>query len=295
MLPPPTMRSLDRFVTARGAALAGVTNDARRVRVMGIMASVHSLIGAVEAGVGAALMINGNPVPVLLLQGGLFIMTGGILAGAWKAQKRRLQQEPSLPVEVTPDAKALLQMLLTHLYGWPHSRLRRRRRFRRLMQQESIPLPEDAQCEEVLHPETFALLENAAQEANRIYGMLEQVEGRTASPVKQMAPAIAAAADEAMAAIFHLAAQLNKFPESSASVQGQVQSQIAELQALAEQMEQLCAVSEIPSSTRLQTVLQSLRSDLKARKELNASETSPAASYTAPPQTEEVQMVINRT
>ncbi len=287
-------RSLDRFVTARGAALSGVISDARRIRVMGIMATVHSLIGATEAGIGAALMLNGNPVPVLLLQGGMFLFTGGLLASAWRGLKRKLQQEPSVPVDVTPEAKALLQTLLAHLYGRPFNRVHRRHHYRRLIQQEGNLLPNNVRCEEVLQPETFALLESAAQKANRIYGMLEQVEAMSASPIKSMAPSIAAAADETMAAILHIAAQMNKFPESSKSVEGQTQSQIAELEALAEQMERLCAVSETPSSTRLQTVLQALQADLRAREELNAPEI-PSSVYVSPATPiEEAQTVMNR-
>lgn len=276
------LRSLDRFLTTRGAALAGITGDARRIRIMGIMGSIYGIIGAVEAGVGVALAANGNPVPVLLFQGGIFLLTGGLLAGIRQGFKHRAEQQQFVPVEVTPEAKALLQTLLSHLHGMPFTPVRRRRRYRRLMEQEIAALPDDARSSEKLRPETFALLEHAAQEANRIYGMLEQAEGTPDSALKQMAPSIAAAADEAMAAIFHVAAQIDKFPESSASVQAQTQQQIAELHDLADQVERLCALSETPSSTRLQTVLQTLRADLQAREELNTTPTVLPVSSSVP-------------
>jgi hypothetical protein len=266
------IRSLDRFMTARGAALAGVVDDTERIRIMGIVGSVYGIAGALQTGIGAALAIGGNPNPVpgLFFVGGVLLATSGLLAGIRNSFKRRMQQQPQT-VEATPEAKALMQKLLTHLHGMPFSHKFRRRRYRRLMAQEIISLPKDARSKDVLRAETFALLESAAQEANRIYGMVEQTEGEADSSVKQMAPSILAAADEAMATLFHTAAQIEKFPESSAAVQAEAESQIAELRELAEQMEEICAAAEPSvSSSRLQTVREALRAELRAREELNA-------------------------
>lgn len=282
------MRSLDRFVTARGAVLAGVTSDARRVRVMGILASVYGLLGAAEAGVGIAMAMSGKPLTALLIQGGTFLLTGGLMAGIRQSFKHRMQQDPTLPVEVAPEAKALLQRLLTHLYGWPLSRVRRRRRFRRLMQQQTLALPNEARCESSLQPETFTLLERAAREANRIYGVLGQVKGVASSPLDQMAPSITAAADEGMIALFQMAALIEKYPESRESTRGQAEKQIADLRALAEQVEKQHALSETASSTRLHAVLHALNADNRAREELNASITTMAPSEPQP------EILINR-
>jgi len=282
------MRSLDRFLTARGAALAGVTSEERRVRVMGILAAGYGVIGAATAALAAGMAMAGKPLLPFLVQSGTFLLTGGLLAGIRSGIKYRMQQNPTLPVEVTPEAQALLQRLLAHLYGWPLSRIRRRRRYRRLMRRQTLALPQERRCEAVLRPETFALLESAALEANRIYGVLEQVKSQPPSALDPMAPSIKAAADEEMSAIFQMAAQIENFPESRESRREQAQQKIADLRALADQVDKQIALRDTPSSSRLHTVLNALNADVRAREELNAS------VYTASASDAEPQILGNR-
>ena len=289
------LRSLDRYITERGAALADVTNDARRVKIMGILATVYGLLGAGELSLGLA--VGGAAHTVFLIQSAFWLATGGIMASIRGGMKWRMRQkQQAISVPITPEAKLLIQKLLTHLYGWPFSRVHRRLHYRRQANQEGNPLPESLRCSEVLNEEIFTLLEAAAQQANRILGMLDQAHDNPNSPLKEMAPSITAATDEAMSAIFDTAAQIEKFPENKSHAEALVQSQIADLQALAEQVEQLNAVTTIRSTTRLHTVLETLRADLVARQELNESENKPAQPASVPTvqPTEEEQPLINR-
>jgi len=255
---------------------------------MGVLAAGYGLVGAATAALGAGMAMAGKPLLPLLIQGGTFLLTGGLLAGIRTGIKHRMQQDPTLPVEVAPDAQALLQRLLSHLHGWPLSRIRRRRRYRRLMRRQTIALPTEKRCEAILRSETFALLESAAREANRIYGVLEQVKGLPSSALDPMAPSIRAAADEEMVSIFQMAAQIEKFPESKESRWGEAQQKIADLHALAEQVEKQFALRDSTSSSRLHTVLNALSADVRAREELNAS------AYTSTPSEAEPQILGSR-
>jgi hypothetical protein len=262
--------SLDRFITTRAPALAGWIDPRRRVRALGIVSGAYGVIG-IGSLIGALAAGGGPPSLALFGQSVLFLAGSGIIAGVRSWLKQRAGAETALPIPLTPEAKELVRSLVTHLEGWPLGRRRLRHRLRRLMQQGVTRTAHDRRCEDVLSPEAFALLESAAHAANRVYGALAAEDCPANSTLARLAPTIYAAADETMAEMLDLAARCDRYPESGAQAQGQ--SQIEELNALADRVERLQATVDsaetaAPDVSRIQAVLKELHADERAREEL---------------------------
>lgn len=260
--------SLDRFVSARAPLLAGFVDEARRLLGMSIVAGTYGVVGM---GILIAGLATGNSPEAL--GGALLLIPSGVMAGARALVKRRLKLEPLPHVRLTPEAKTLLRMLITHLTGWPLGRLRRRRSLRRAMRRGLLPALHDRRCEDVLTPEAFELLNSAAQEYNRIYGALAFDDQARNPTLDRLAPTISAAADETMGEILHAAALLDRFPESGSRVQGHASQQVEELRELAGQVERLQTSEEPPAAleegrSRLQEVLEEIRAAQLAQEEL---------------------------
>ena len=264
--------SLDRFIITRAPTLAGWVDPRRRIRALGIVSGAYGVVG-IGSLIGALTAGGGTPSLALLGQSVLFLSGSGIIAGVRSWLKERAGAETALPIMLTPEAKALVRSLVTHLEGWPLGPRLRRRRLRRMMQQGVARTAHDRRSEDLLSSEAFALLESAASEANRIYGTLAFEGAPANSTLARLAPTIYAAADEALAEILDLAARCERYPETGAQVRAQAQSGIEELKALAERVERLQATMDTAERTdtevsRIQTVLKDLHADEQAREEL---------------------------
>jgi len=100
------------------------------------------------------------------------------------------------------------------------------------------------------------------------------IEGERVSPtLRRLGPNISAAADEALADVLHAAALLQQFPESAAVHHAGARAKVEVLAELAGTVEEVqsadpAAPPLIPPVSRLDEVLEELRSDQQARLEI---------------------------
>jgi hypothetical protein len=126
-----------------------------------------------------------------------------------------------------------------------------------------------SQAPEPVNAEVVALLDVAAEQFNRIQGILESPHG---SLVK-LAPQAFAAADEAMAEILHHGAVFDKYPESVNATRKTVEARIASLRELADRLEELATgdqtlTDKVAYTSSIDSVLEDLRLEQLARSEL---------------------------
>jgi hypothetical protein len=127
---------------------------------------------------------------------------------------------------------------------------------------------------EEVSPEVIEFLDVAAEQYNRISGIL-QAPSQTASLSKLGASAIAAA-DEAMADILHQAANLDKFPESATTTRKQIDNAVRAMMELGNRLEEIATrdqllTEKVNYSSKMDSVLEELRLDQLARSELHTS------------------------
>lgn len=269
--------SLDRFVITRAPVLAGIVDDSGRLLVMAILSTVYAIAGA--AFVAGAAVLPAAALP-LALNGGFFLATGGLLGGIRFWLKSRLKPEHTTRTELTTEARELLCDLIAHVQGWPFGRHMRRRLLRRAMRRGTTDPARSQRCEDVLSPEAFRLLESAALQYNRIFGVVGAGAQPGSDAFARFGPEILAAADATMAQILDAAALVNRLPETAPRLEAELQSRVQELTELAGEVERLQGASMsspalAEDASPVRRVLEDLRADQLAREELRRSRTEP--------------------
>lgn len=271
-MPNREVSSLDRFVTTRGPVLAGVVDDSRRLLVLAIVSTVYGVLGA--GFVAGAVASGALPFAI---NGGVFLVTGGVTSGIRLWLKSRLKPEQTPRVKLTPEATDLLRSLIAHVQGWGFGR-HRRRRLRRAMRTGTIR--SQNRCEDVLTPEAFRMLESAAFQYNRIFGVVGAGSEPGGTSFERFGPEILAAADATMAQLLDAAALANRLPETAPRLEAELKSRVQELEELAGEVERLQGASvSAPALAEgvspVRSVLEELRADQRAREELRRKPPEP--------------------
>jgi len=273
--------SLDRFLSQRGPTLlsgAWRRNNRANLYVGGSLLA----FGAVFLGVALANYPAAAPGAIGPL------LAGAINLGVHFAMRRGARNRP-VPAALTSDAKILLSRLVRLHAGWGsgyhywgptsvgHHGLASKRaameEWRAQMGQigagpwlNALGLGAKS-AQEVLSEPVFAVLESAAFQYNRVVGLLASGDDRLGKIVMTVQTAI----DEAIADVFHQAAMLEQFPESSGSARKVCEDRTASLREIADRVEALqrreptlterlsytSAVDEALEELRLQTMAES--------------------------------------
>lgn len=212
------------------------------------------------------------------------------------SQVMRRRSKPSLETNatLTPEARSFMANLMKDIYGWPQAwgavephmrweasgppyqdkfdRQRERHAWRRMIASGSWGSRLHS-AKEVLNPVAFDVLDRAAFQYNRIFGIL----GSGNSDVSRFSASVKGAADQAMADLFHVGCLLDKYPEGSEAAKAKADQEISALTQLADKLEEMQQNAPLPVSDALSpspvaSVLEELRLDQLARGELSKSE-----------------------
>src|SRR5262245_22053095 len=114
-MPEREISSLDRFLARHGPAAL----DLVRTRVLGILGRIYSAVGLGALGVGVlgGLVVSG--AVFVALPGAIFAGTGDLMLWLRGLFQRQIPPEYAAPGGLTPEAKALVYSLITHLFGLP--------------------------------------------------------------------------------------------------------------------------------------------------------------------------------
>ncbi|HSI72517.1 MAG TPA: hypothetical protein VK934_05025 [Fimbriimonas sp.] len=274
--------SLDRFLKNRAALGLGLVD--RRIT------GVQSVIGAMLCAFGIATIVATNAAgnPQAASAGLPLFMAGAFMFGFSQLIRRRFRSLNQTEWRLTSEAKGLLLKLVRKRLGWldggsfsmapmigfsggPHAR----RRLRHLAWETGEPgfgFFNRAPTE--IGPEVIELLDVAAEQYNRIAGLVHSPAPRSA--IAKLASSATAAADEAMADILHETATLDKYPESASATRKHIESAIHGLIELADRLEDVATrdqslTEKVDYSSKMDSVLEELRLEQLARSELSES------------------------
>lgn len=267
----PTTSSVDRFIWDRGAGLLGYgyaydQNGPLGLYIGGgVQVALGITFGIAELfGVGRAPAVFGAIGAIEFIVG-LGMIIGGLLL------RRKLNREVRTEARLTTEGRRLLTRVYQHV-GWTqHQNLHAGWNW------GGWGLWGKRTSAQVLTPESFALLEAAAFEFNRLSGLLKIDGSRVHPTIDKLRASIRAAADEARIGIWNQVAILEKVPESQASVTRQIEADIAALREMAERVENLqqserSFTERLGGTSAIDSVLDQLRLDESARAELAAEQ-----------------------
>lgn len=277
----PEETSLDRYLETRAGYVLGHLSARHGLKVMGF--------------VGVAMLLVGMVFMVIALATGAYdVIAGGIgptiagLVNLILSQTLKHRAKPAIEVnaELTPQARTFLAELMRDVYDWPYAwgandpshiwsdptpvgrirRKRERRAWRRMFGARSWGVRQHSAKEE-LNPAAFEALNAGAFQYNRIAGVLEASNPALAKFV----PTVRAAADQAMADLFHVTSAMDRYPETAETHQPEADKLIASLAELAERVESLqktSAAGALSGTNPIESVLEELRLEQLARSEL---------------------------
>ena len=283
--PSPQESSLDRYLESQAGLMLAHANIRRGLVLMSV--------------IGTIMMTMALVVVIIALASGKPPMMGGAIgpgiAGFVNLVLSRVlrgRSKPAMEVNanLTPEARGFMANLMKDVYGWPqawgaiepnpiwgaqdgymgrHERISERHVWRRMIASRSWGKRQQS-AQQCLDPIAFQVLDKAAFQYNRIAGIL----GTGHPDVTRLAPTIKAAADQAMADVFHVGYLLDAFPESQSSARTMADQDIASLKELGDRLEsmQQSPASQVASPALprpINTVLEELRLDQLARSELN--------------------------
>ena len=285
---PPEESSLDRYLESQAGLMLSHAN-LRRGRV--IMAVVGTCMLFVALFVVMMALVTGqHPIAAGAIGPGI---AGIVNLGISGAIRSRIKPEMEVNANLTPEARGFMANLMKDVYGWPQAwgaiepkmrwestgpymnkfdRQRERHAWRRMLASGSWGKRQQS-AKQCLQAGAFEMLDKAAFQYNRIAGVLASGHPE----VTRFAPTVKAAADQAMADVFHAGYLLDAFPESQATAREKAAHEIAQLTELADRMEELLKQPlDLPASavktSPISSVLEELRLDQLARSELAQDE-----------------------
>lgn len=269
--------SLDRFLLNHGPVLIGQTNFKVAARINGGIGAVFTALGLAFIGAslatGDAGIMAGAAGP---LAAGL---TNVAMALVWHAKAKQTYQPAT---RLSPEAMLFVHRVMRSAFGWRykwidrslHQRAHKHGGFFDRQTGEAEQLQKPA-CQ-ILSPQLFELLNAAAAQHNRIFGILTSSPLPNSGPIGKMKPALLQAIDETIAEVLHCAALLDKYPEGNASAVKVIQARTAALRETADRVESLVsrdlanAIEASAEASALDAVLDDLRLCDQAQKELDS-------------------------
>jgi hypothetical protein len=270
--------AIERFMRNRCGAFLPVRKNGRR----GFVAQMA--IGGAFTAAGVGLFTIGSQLRISGMESGsigpLIAGLTNLLVGSIFYSKARGRTGED--AKVTPEARAFLMELnrltsgmtwewsdpsmMDYQYGW--NRRPGVRRGSLILGVRKGKGPREA-----LPAPLFDLLERACHEYNRVSGVVQLATNT--SPVKKLSDAALNGSDETILEVFHQAALVSRYPESSAAATQTMELRIAALQELANGLEQLQtrqpALSDrLNATSAMERVLEELKLDAMAREELGA-------------------------
>jgi len=198
--------------------------------------------------------------PMAVTGGALSVVGFGLLGAAGYCY-RRAKALPHSGVKMAPEGQAIISRLGYHI-GWVDWS---KSGFGFLWQRRRT-------SEQVLSADVFEVLNAAAEQYNRIMGVIESAGLADDKQLKKHELAVRAAADEAITVVFNQAGLLDRFPESSAKCKATTNAKIAELRELADIVERISSnvsLAEVPEEeTIMRNVLSNLKIHEQAQNEL---------------------------
>jgi len=278
--------SLDRFLLHRGSAFVGYASLKAAVRVNAGVGL--GLIGMGLAFIMAALISHEPGVAA----GATGPIAGGVanlvLSFVWRNRAKQLQQANT---KLSKEATEFMHRLMRSAFGWRYrwmawengrggfyGRNRLRHRIQELKYGSSMDQPQKP-ASQFLPPQVHQLLESAASQYNRVYGLLTSAEYSPTSSIGKLKPSLMQAIEETMAEVLHHAALLDKFPEGNASASKIIETHTASMREAADRVESLVSrdvastIESVSQTSALEAVLEDLRLSDQAQKELDSEET----------------------
>jgi hypothetical protein len=280
--------SLDRFLAQRGQTL--LYGSWRRNTKINLIVGVGiTVFGLAFLGIALALF----PPAAIGAIGPLF--AGAINVGVHFHMRRLARRGPNAPA-LTKEAQGLLGQLLRAQGGWAYGhhnygpsqpgtqqRWASRRAAMDQWRAQSYVNPwlsvmglGGKSAQETLPEPVFGVLEAAAFQYNRVLGLLSVADDR----LGKMANTIQAAIDEAIADVFHQAAMLQSFPESSGATRKVCEDRTASLREIADRVEALqrrepTLTERLSYTSAVDEALEELRLQTMAESELLHNEKNP--------------------
>lgn len=273
--------SLDRFVIQHLPGMSGLSAEAFAGRALRIMSLSYGATGLLMAAIGVIASLGGARDALwTLIPAGVLGFTSAFTASLGTVLRWRAKEGRPATVRLTPEASELSRRLMQHLAGtffFRHPKLRHVRRVR----SHNLPgMLQDRRSEDELSQAAFRLLDAAAFQYNRIYGLLALSSHETSADgttLDRLGPSIRAAAEETMAELLHVAAMIERSPETTDALETEGQERIRELQELAGEVDRLRAATQsstaqLEGPTRIRSILDELRAEQAARADLSATQ-----------------------
>lgn len=264
-----TPSSLDRFLWERGTQLVGLNMTSRGALIaLGVNAVVQFMLGSTFLMI--ALVTRDPEIFPAFIGLGVSMSAVGIGLGFGAYALKRRIRNASVQVRLTSEGQRFVLRIMQQV-GWVSHVQRHPQPWFGF----SVFAPFKTSSQ-VLAPKTFEILDRAAGFYNRIWGLLG-IKGASPPPaLERHRVSIVAAADEAMVSLINACAVLDSMPESASALEKQITMQSDQLRELAEQVEELAAsepsfTERFASPTAITSVLEQLRFESEARRELNQS------------------------
>lgn len=282
----PEESSLDRYLESQAGLMLSHANLRRSVVIMTAVGTAMLIMALL---ICIAALVTGHDAAMAGAIGPT--IAGSVNLIVSRVLKRRINPALEVNANLTPEARGFMANLMKDVYGWPqawgaiepravwnsepgymsrHDRIRERHVWRRMLASGSWGKRQQT-AKQCLNPVAFAMLDKAAFQYNRIAGIL----GTGHPEVARFEPTIKAAADQAMADVFHVGYLLDSFPESQSSAQAKADQEISALTELGERLETMQQQPAIGSeavvraSSPISNLLEELKLDQSARAELS--------------------------
>lgn len=261
--------ALDRYLWQKGLHLLGwVFNSRGGMLALAINAAVTFVVGSVFLTVAMATR-DPEIFPVFSILGPALMTLGvGLGVGATVLSKRQRANQRST-IKLSSDGQKLVQKLMQHI-GWTNNQSQSQNQWNFL---GFFYQPKTAS--QALRPEPFQYLDIAAGSYLRLMATVGNDAVPSNPAIQRMAPSIVVAADETMTALFNLVAIFENTPESAPSMRKQIEQLLLTLSELVKRVESIASqaptlTEEYSSPTAMRSVLEQLRMEEQARKELTS-------------------------
>ena len=284
---PPEESSLDRYLESQAGLMLSHASLRRGRAIMAVVGTCMLLVAIFI--VMAALISGHHGVAGAAIGPGI---AGMVNLGISRAMRSRTNPAMDVNANLTAEARAFMANLMKDVYGWPYAwgaiepglgwesegqhlnkfeRQHERHAWRRMIASGSWGKRQQS-ARQCLQPTAFEMPDKAAFQYNRVAAALAS----GGAEIARFAPTVKAAADQAMADMFHVGYLLDAYPESQVASQAKAAHEIAQLTELADRLEEMQkqpqAAPAISASSPIRSVLEELRLDQLARSELSKDE-----------------------
>jgi hypothetical protein len=275
--------SLDRFLWDRASSLfnLGVAASGGVLALL-IVGGIHTLLG-LSFLIAFSNTAGAPPHTAFGVLSAVFGTVGPVLLGLGIALVQRKKGRSRPEIKLTTDGVKLVLRIMSHI-GWANPNpqnmvfgMARSSAPAQFLRSFGLGLRKTAT--DMLRTESAEILERAAKNYNRIYGLLNSKGSNVGATLSHLKPSLMAASDEAMISIFNQVAMMERVPESSEGIAKQIERDIRALEEVASRVEEIAhrtptLTESYSSSSQMQSVLENLRLDDAARTELGVLQES---------------------